>query len=128
MHRFYPRRVHFVQQCFLACQVSDVHEDNLIFIGEVDNQGLYNRLGVPMDADDRTITKAYRQKSLRSHPDKGGDKETWQLLNEAYEFLLGPLRTLYNECGAQGLELRKRAEPRVSDSMSSSVFCLRWPL
>ena len=37
---------------------------------------LYDVLGVPKDADDKTIKKAYRKLGLKYHPDKyDGDKK-----------------------------------------------------
>lgn len=43
--------------------------------GPVDNEGLYKSLGVPKDADENTIKKAYKKLALKHHPDKGGDVE-----------------------------------------------------
>lgn len=43
--------------------------------GPVDNEKLYNVLGVPKDADENEIRKAYKKMALKNHPDKGGDVE-----------------------------------------------------
>lgn len=43
--------------------------------GPVDNEGYYKALGVPKDADENTIKKAYKKLALKHHPDKGGDVE-----------------------------------------------------
>lgn len=43
--------------------------------GPVDNQKLYDVLGVTKDADENDIRKAYKKLALKNHPDKGGDVE-----------------------------------------------------
>ncbi|KAK4056524.1 hypothetical protein OIO90_002371 [Microbotryomycetes sp. JL221] len=51
----------------------------------------YKILGVSRDADDKTIKRAYRKGTLKSHPDKeGGSEEKMAALNEAYEVLSNP--------------------------------------
>ena len=47
----------------------------------------YNTLGVPRDADQDTIKKAYRKLAMQHHPDKGGDPDQFQRISEAYETL-----------------------------------------
>jgi hypothetical protein len=50
------------------------------------------RLGITIDAframDRSKLTKAYRMRAMKSHPDHGGDKEDFVELKEAYERLL----------------------------------------
>jgi DnaJ homolog subfamily A member 2 len=41
----------------------------------VDNNKLYEVLGVAKDADENEIRKAYKKLALKNHPDKGGDIE-----------------------------------------------------
>ena len=43
--------------------------------GPVDNQKLYEVLGVSKDADENEIRKAYKKLALKNHPDKGGDPD-----------------------------------------------------
>ena len=46
-------------------------------------------LGVPKGTTDKSsLEKAYRQKSLSAHPDKGGSVEEQQILSSAYKALL----------------------------------------
>lgn len=47
----------------------------------------YSILGVSKDASEGDIKKKYRQLARENHPDKGGDKERFQKIQEAYETL-----------------------------------------
>jgi DnaJ-class molecular chaperone len=47
----------------------------------------YNILGVDKNATEDEIKRAYRRLARESHPDKGGDKEKFQTIQEAYEVL-----------------------------------------
>jgi curved DNA-binding protein CbpA len=66
---------------------------------------LYDDLGVPEDADEATIKKAFRSKAQQAHPDKGGNAEKFGELVRAYEVLSDPeRRKTYDETGqTQGL-------------------------
>ncbi|KZT63888.1 hypothetical protein DAEQUDRAFT_741652 [Daedalea quercina L-15889] len=50
----------------------------------------YKVLGVPRDADTKTIKKAYRRAAREAHPDKGGSEAKMAAVNEAYEVLNNP--------------------------------------
>ena len=50
----------------------------------------YEWMGVPRNANTATIRKAYKQLALMTHPNKGGDAETFKLLQQVYEFLTDP--------------------------------------
>jgi len=54
----------------------------------------YAILGVSADATDAEIKKAYRFIAMQCHPDKGGDKEDFQELNNAYEKIMEQRRSL----------------------------------
>jgi len=47
----------------------------------------YKILGVPRDASEEEIKKAYRRLAHKYHPDKGGDEEKFKEINEAYQVL-----------------------------------------
>jgi DnaJ domain len=50
--------------------------------------------------DEESIKKNYRKLSLRHHPDKGGDPNTFRMLNRAYRVLMNPnLRQQYDILG-----------------------------
>lgn len=53
---------------------------------------LYETLGVPRDADEKAIRKAYRSKSKKAHPDAGGSDKEFNELNHAMEVLTDPDR------------------------------------
>ncbi|WP_363330992.1 J domain-containing protein [Desulfonatronospira sp.] len=40
----------------------------------------------------RELTRIYRRRALKMHPDKGGDHEEFIRLNEAYQTLLKKIR------------------------------------
>jgi molecular chaperone DnaJ len=50
----------------------------------------YEILGVGKMADQNTMKKAYRELSMKYHPDHGGDEEKFKELNEAYSTLSDP--------------------------------------
>lgn len=49
----------------------------------------YRRLGLDESADDGDIQRAYRERVKETHPDRGGDKEEFKAITEAYERLTG---------------------------------------
>ena len=67
----------------------------------------YELLGVPRDADDATIKKAFRQLAREMHPDVSDDphaEENFREIAEAYEVLSNAeRRELYDRFGHEGL-------------------------
>ena len=68
----------------------------------------YEVLGLSRDADEKTIKKAFREQSLKYHPDRNsGDKaseEQFKMVAEAYEVLSSAdKRRLYDQFGHEGL-------------------------
>jgi DnaJ family protein A protein 2 len=51
---------------------------------------LYKVLEIDENANEDEIKKSYRSLSLKHHPDRGGDGETFKKINEAYQHLSDP--------------------------------------
>lgn len=63
----------------------------------------YKILGVDKNSTLDEIKKAYRKLASKHHPDKGGDKKTFQEVQEAYSTLSDPnKRSLYDNPRPQG--------------------------
>ena len=63
----------------------------------------YDVLGVPTDASEDAIKKAFRKLASQHHPDKGGDTTKFQQIQEAYETLSdGNKRQEYDHPPRQG--------------------------
>lgn len=64
---------------------------------------LYDVLGVPKNATQSDIDKAYKEKALQKHPDAGGEHDSFIVLAEAYEILSDPQkRRVYDTSGHTG--------------------------
>jgi len=50
----------------------------------------YQTLGVPRNASDSDLKKAYKKASMQHHPDRGGDEAKFKEINEAYSTLKDP--------------------------------------
>ena len=70
----------------------------------------YELLGIPRDASENQIKKAYKKLALKWHPDKNPDKREeaelkFKELGEAYSVLTDPKkRRIYDKYGHEGLE------------------------
>ena len=66
----------------------------------------YKLLGVPADASEDDIKKAYRRMALKFHPDKNSDpdaEDKFKEIAEAYEILTDPKkRAIYDQYGEEG--------------------------
>lgn len=91
-----------------------------------DPSNLYKVLGVPRNADDETIKKAYRKLALKHHPDRnhGTDNsshmEKFQIINTAHKILSDKgKRRIYDAYGMKGIQLW---EGHNADSLPDFVF------
>lgn len=82
----------------------DWDEDSSLSIAKVmrkkiDAKGYYSMLGVDVDATDSEIRAAGKSLIMRSHPDHGGDSESFIKAVEAYRTLSKPeSRAEYDNC------------------------------
>jgi len=90
----------------------------------------YDVLGVPVDAVESKIKRAYYRKARKYHPDRNKDgneeeaKELFQKIAEAYQVLSDPiLRKQYNKEGEAGLSGDK-TEINPSDIDPSLIFTM----
>eukprot|EP00439_Symbiodinium_sp_Y106_P045362 s3007_g5.t1 len=77
------------QMCFkseIVDEIARLHEE---WLGD----SAYAILGVSSSATDAEIKKAYRLIAMQCHPDKGGDKEDFQELTNAYEKIMEQRRS-----------------------------------
>lgn len=59
----------------------------------------YNILGVSQNSSQDDIKKAFRRLSLRHHPDRGGNKDDFQKINEAFQTLGDPQKRKHYDSG-----------------------------
>ena len=63
-------------------------------------EDLYEILGVPRDASDDDIKRAYRARARESHPDAGGNEDDFKQVTTAFEVLKNPeARANYDQFG-----------------------------
>ena len=77
---------------------------------------LYKVLNIDRGADDRTVKKMYRKLALEHHPDKGGDKDKFAEISQAYDVLSDPeKRKIYDDYGENGVRQAEAGQdPRAN--------------
>jgi DnaJ-class molecular chaperone len=84
---------------------------------------LYDLLDLSPSASPDEIKKAFRKKSLKSHPDKGGDPEDYKKINGAYEILSDPeKRKLYDECCYWNVLVVQLYSTEINNPQSTKVI------
>jgi len=88
---------------------------------DVDTTKLYETLGVPKDADEKTIKKSYRKLAGKHHPDKGGDADKFKEISAAYEILSDKeQRAKYDKYGLEGVS--EDGHPGGGDDIFNMFF------
>ena len=62
----------------------------------------YSILGVDENASNDVIKKAFRKLSMKHHPDRGGQKDIFQKINEAYQALSDPQKRQHYNMSRNG--------------------------
>eukprot|EP00919_Chromeraceae_sp_WS-2016_P074559 GHVR01176462.1.p1 GENE.GHVR01176462.1~~GHVR01176462.1.p1 ORF type:complete len:455 (-),score=112.83 GHVR01176462.1:355-1641(-) len=79
---------------------------------DIDNSKFYDILGVPKEATESDIKKAFRKLAIKHHPDKGGDEAKFKEITRAYEVLSdSEKRKAYDNYGEEGLEGAGGSDP-----------------
>jgi len=90
------------------------------------DQSFYNVLGVAHDATEAELKKAYRQLSLKYHPDRCSGEEAANMMrkvNEAYETLSDPAsRQQYDFSLANGTHCMGKGNPPDMDMFFQQMF------
>jgi DnaJ-class molecular chaperone len=64
---------------------------------------MYDTLGVPPNASEDDIKRAYRKLAMKHHPDKGGDPDEFKKVQNAFDILSDPAkRASYDKYGVDG--------------------------
>jgi hypothetical protein len=81
----------------------------------------YELLQCQPNATDEELKKAYRVRSLKLHPDKGGDPEAFKDMKYAYDVLKEPhSRWIYDNFGEAGVKAKEGTQP--SPEMIAHIF------
>ena len=83
-------------------------------------RGLYEALGVEPDASAAKIKKAYYKLAMKEHPDKGGDKEKFHAIGDAYQVLSDVPKRKQYAARTRGAPPTRTHAPS-HDSVSSSL-------
>lgn len=83
---------------------------------------LYEVLEIEKTATADEIKKAYRKKSLKCHPDKGGSKEEFLKVNTAYEILIDEVTRARYDGGESADSIRK---VKISEEQEILALILR---
>jgi curved DNA-binding protein CbpA len=85
----------------------------------------YEELGIPPDADEATIKKAYRRAARKAHPDRGGNDKQMTVVNQAYAILTDPeRRERFDKTGRADSQPRPPKELRALNDIMGAMMML----
>lgn len=84
----------------------------------------YDTLGVPKDASDEEIKRAYRKKAHASHPDKGGKLEQFQAVQKAYAVLSDAEKRARHDLGEDDPQTEISPEMQAEQALASMLINL----
>merc|ERR1712050_139939 len=77
----------------------------------LEKRAAWSFLGMPPgEASQAAVKKAFKKKALELHPDKGGDAERFQLLQEMKELLIMPTQQELEDLAKEEKEREKEVE------------------
>ncbi|CAE7550260.1 dnaJ [Symbiodinium natans] len=87
----------------------------------IEKQLALEMLGLAQSADSTSITKAFKRRAVELHPDKGGDQEEFQLLQQMKDVLLGSKASAEKQDDETGVSAspRKRSSEAFGDSQDT---------
>jgi len=90
------------------------------------DKDLYEALGLPDDAEEADVKKAYRKLSIKYHPDKNPNDEEAKLkfnhVRDAYEILNDPdKKILYDTGGMEAVKKHEKGEVETGDDVHSTI-------
>ena len=82
----------------------------------------YALLGLSQECSTDDVRSAYKEKAMKSHPDRGGDPRVWPLVQQAYDTLTDPQKREIYDRSRQDTEVS--AESKLIQSFGAGAFDL----
>lgn len=86
---------------------------------------LYEILGVACDATKAAIKEAYKRLAMKHHPDRGGDKDQFQQIQQAYDVLSDVHRRAHYDATGKSDQLLSPEEQREADRRARAMQTIR---
>lgn len=101
---------------------------SLLFISCLAGEDYYKTLGIPRNADEKAIKKAFKKLTLKYHPDKNLDnkeeaEKQFMKIANAYEVLSDPdKRKIYDKHGEEGLKQHAQGQHQGNPFNADDIF------